>query len=220
MLRPLLLSLAAALIPLAGCGSKAAKVPDPAPAAELLGAVDIPYEQFELENGLRVLVHTDRKAPIVAVSVWYDVGSKHEPLGKTGFAHLFEHLMFNGTENVPGDYFEPLRQVGATDLNGTTWFDRTNYFQTVPVTALEVALGGGQAAAVVAAQVHQHHPQVATGVVGGGDAGEEPDERVLGQLLGAVAVTARLPPPGSRLAHFPRWHSSAARPTRRGLTPR
>ncbi len=140
MLRPLLLSLIVAALPLAGCGSKTTRAPDPAPAEELLAAVDIPYEQFELENGLRVLVHTDRKAPIVAVSVWYDVGSKHEPEGKTGFAHLFEHLMFNGTENAPGDYFEPLRQVGATDLNGTTWFDRTNYFQTVPTTALEVAL--------------------------------------------------------------------------------
>ncbi|HWL61480.1 MAG TPA: pitrilysin family protein [Steroidobacteraceae bacterium] len=140
MLRPLLVALAACALPLAGCGSKSAKVAEPAPASELLAKVDIPYEQFELENGLRVLVHTDRKAPVVAVSIWYDVGSKHEPAGKTGFAHLFEHLMFNGTENVPGDFFEPLRQIGATDLNGTTWFDRTNYFQTVPTPALEVPL--------------------------------------------------------------------------------
>jgi zinc protease len=142
MLRPLLLTLTACLVPLAGCKSRTAPEADnaPAPASELLGSVDIPYEQFELQNGLRVLVHTDRKAPIVAVSIWYDVGSKHEPAGKTGFAHLFEHLMFNGTENVPGDFFEPLRQVGATDLNGTTWFDRTNYFQTVPTPALEVPL--------------------------------------------------------------------------------
>jgi predicted Zn-dependent peptidase len=140
MLRPVLVALTACLLPLAGCGSKATKVAEPAPASELLASVDIPYEQFELENGLRVLVHTDRKAPIVAVSIWYDVGSKHEPAGKTGFAHLFEHLMFNGTENVPGDFFEPLRQIGATDLNGTTWFDRTNYFQTVPTPALEVPL--------------------------------------------------------------------------------
>ena len=81
-------------------------------------------------------MHTDRKAPVVAVSVWYGVGSKHEPKGKTGFAHLFEHLMFNGSENAPGDYFEPLQQVGATDFNGTTWLDRTNYFQTVPTGAL------------------------------------------------------------------------------------
>jgi zinc protease len=134
-----LLLVAMTVLPLAACSPKT-QAPTPAPASELLAAVDIPYEQFTLPNGLRVLVHTDRKAPVVAVSVWYDVGSKHEPAGKTGFAHLFEHLMFNGTENVPGDFFEPLQQVGATDTNGTTWFDRTNYFETVPTSALEVAL--------------------------------------------------------------------------------
>jgi predicted Zn-dependent peptidase len=112
----------------------------PVPVAELVKRVDIPYEAFTLKNGLRVLVHTDRKAPIVAVSTWYDVGSKHEPAGKTGFAHLFEHLMFNGSENAPGDFFEPLKQVGATDFNGTTSFDRTNYFETVPRPALDRAL--------------------------------------------------------------------------------
>ncbi|SIO17283.1 Predicted Zn-dependent peptidase [Parasphingorhabdus marina DSM 22363] len=114
--------------------------PKPAPVSELVDAVNIPYEEFTLDNGLKVLVHTDRKAPIVAVSIWYGVGSKHEPKGKTGYAHLFEHIMFNGSENAPGDFFEPLRQIGATDLNGTTWLDRTNYFQTVPKSALEVAL--------------------------------------------------------------------------------
>ncbi|MEL7304847.1 MAG: pitrilysin family protein [Myxococcota bacterium] len=102
--------------------------------------VDIPYESFTLDNGLRVIVHTDRKAPVVAVSVWYHVGSKNEVKGKTGFAHLFEHLMFNGSENFDGEFFDPLQKVGATDLNGTTWFDRTNYFQTVPTPALELAL--------------------------------------------------------------------------------
>ncbi len=112
----------------------------PAPVSALVEAVNIPYEQFTLPNGLRVVVHTDRKAPVVAVSVWYHVGSKDEPQGKTGFAHLFEHLMFNGSENSPGDFFEPLQQVGATDFNGTTWFDRTNYFQTVPTAALDRAL--------------------------------------------------------------------------------
>ncbi|MDN3646089.1 pitrilysin family protein [Pontixanthobacter aestiaquae] len=112
----------------------------PAPVADLIDAVSIPYDQFELDNGLTVLVHEDRKAPVVAVSVWYNVGSKHEPKGKTGFAHLFEHLMFNGSENAPGDFFEPLQQVGATDFNGTTWFDRTNYFQTVPTGALDRTL--------------------------------------------------------------------------------
>ncbi|KQS03938.1 peptidase M16 [Sphingomonas sp. Leaf357] len=112
----------------------------PAPVAALVKQVDIPYQQFTLPNGLRVIVHTDRKAPIVAVSVWYDVGSKHEPKGKSGFAHLFEHLMFNGSENAPNDFFEPLKQVGATDFNGTTYFDRTNYFETVPTAALDRAL--------------------------------------------------------------------------------
>lgn len=114
--------------------------PAAAPVSSLVSAIDIPFQQFTLKNGLRVVVHTDRKAPVVAVSVWYDVGSKHEPAGKTGFAHLFEHLMFNGSENAPGDFFEPLQQVGATDSNGTTYYDRTNYFETVPTAALDRAL--------------------------------------------------------------------------------
>jgi zinc protease len=114
--------------------------PAAVPVATLVRQVDIPQQSFTLPNGLRVYVHTDRKAPIVAVSVWYHVGSKDEPAGKTGFAHLFEHLMFNGSENAPGDFFEPLQQVGATDFNGTTWFDRTNYFETVPTPALERTL--------------------------------------------------------------------------------
>jgi len=111
-----------------------------APVSALVKAIDIPFQQFTLKNGLRVVVHTDRKAPVVAVSVWYDVGSKHEPKGSTGFAHLFEHLMFNGSENAPGDFFAPLKQVGATDFNGTTYYDRTNYFETVPTAALPRAL--------------------------------------------------------------------------------
>ena len=118
----------------------AAVVAKAAPVSALVKQVDIPYEQFTLPNGLRVIVHTDRKAPVVAVSIWYDVGSKHEPKGKSGFAHLFEHLMFNGSENAPDDFFEPLKQVGATDFNGTTYFDRTNYFETVPTAALDRAL--------------------------------------------------------------------------------
>jgi zinc protease len=102
--------------------------------------IEIPYEKFTLDNGLTVVVHEDRKAPIVAVSIWYNVGSRDEPTGKTGFAHLFEHLMFNGSEHYDGEYFEPFEQVGATGMNGTTWFDRTNYFETVPTPALEMAL--------------------------------------------------------------------------------
>jgi zinc protease len=102
--------------------------------------IEISYEKFTLDNGLRVIVHEDRKAPIVAVSVWYHVGSKNEPQGKTGFAHLFEHLMFNGSENYDDEYFGPFEKAGATSMNGTTWFDRTNYFQNVPTPALEMAL--------------------------------------------------------------------------------
>ncbi len=100
----------------------------------------IPFEQFELDNGLRVIVHTDRKAPIVAVNVWYHVGSKDEPPGRTGFAHLFEHLMFQGSEHYDDEFFRPLERVGATGMNGTTSFDRTNYFQNVPTSALDLAL--------------------------------------------------------------------------------
>ncbi|HYN45193.1 MAG TPA: insulinase family protein, partial [Allosphingosinicella sp.] len=134
----------AAGLGLAGCATtgsqSAAASPSADPVRELLNRVDIPFQTFTLANGLRVVVHEDRKAPVVAVSVWYNVGSKDEPPGRTGFAHLFEHLMFNGSENAPGDYFAPLREIGATDFNGTTWFDRTNYFQTVPRNALERAL--------------------------------------------------------------------------------
>jgi zinc protease len=100
----------------------------------------IPFDEFYLDNGLRVVVHEDHKAPIVAVTVWYHVGSKNEQPGKTGFAHLFEHLMFNGTENYDNEYFAPFQEVGATSMNGTTDFDRTNYFETVPSTAVDLAL--------------------------------------------------------------------------------
>src|SRR3954467_4260054 len=110
------------------------------PVRSLVAQVSIPHQEFTLPNGLRVVVHEDHKAPVAAVSVWYNVGSKDEPPGRTGFAHLFEHLMFNGSENAPGDYFTYTRAMGATDLNGTTWFDRTNYFETVPRPALEQAL--------------------------------------------------------------------------------
>ncbi len=102
--------------------------------------IEIPYSKFVLKNGLTVLVHEDHKAPIVAVNIWYHVGSKNEKPGRTGFAHLFEHLMFNGSENYNSDYFKVLEPLGATDLNGTTNNDRTNYFQNVPTSALDVAL--------------------------------------------------------------------------------
>jgi predicted Zn-dependent peptidase len=134
LLRPAVLSLALATA-LGG-----AFMPSAGWAAPKAATVDIPYEEFTLPNGLRVVVHTDRKAPIVAVNLWYHVGSKDEPAGRTGFAHLFEHLMFNGSENHKGEFFEPFELVGTTDQNGTTNNDRTNYFENVPTTALDMAL--------------------------------------------------------------------------------
>lgn len=84
--------------------------------AQQIENIDIPYKEYKLSNGLTLLVHEDHKAPIAAVNVWYHVGSKNEKTGKTGFAHLFEHLMFNGSENFDDDYFQALERVGATDF--------------------------------------------------------------------------------------------------------
>ena len=110
------------------------------PLETFVSQIDIPYAEFTLDNGLTVIVHTDRTTPEVSIGVWYDVGSRNEPEGRSGFAHLFEHLMFNGSENVPGDFFKPLEEAGATGINGTTSNDRTNYYETVPASALERAL--------------------------------------------------------------------------------
>jgi zinc protease len=113
---------------------------DSGAGAGVVGEVEIPFEKFVLDNGLTVIVHEDHKAPIVAVNVWYHVGSKNEKRGRTGFAHLFEHLMFNGTENYNDEFFGPFERAGATDMNGTTNPDRTNYFENVPTPALDMAL--------------------------------------------------------------------------------
>ncbi len=102
--------------------------------------VDIPYKQYTLDNGLKLIVHEDHKAPIVSFNVWYHVGSKNEKPGKTGFAHLYEHLMFNGSEHYNDDYFKLMDAIGATDLNGTTNNDRTNYFENVPISVLDKVL--------------------------------------------------------------------------------
>jgi zinc protease len=110
------------------------------PSPKKYPVIDIPFKKFVLNNGLTLIVHEDHKAPIVAFNVWYHVGSKNEKKGKTGFAHLFEHLMFNGSENFNDDYFKLMDQIGATDLNGTTNTDRTNYFENFPVAALDKVL--------------------------------------------------------------------------------
>ena len=101
--------------------------------------MDIPFTHRTLDNGLDVLVHQDRNCPIVAVNVWYHVGSKNEKPGLTGFAHLFEHLMFEGSQHHDKGYFGPLQDAGAS-LNGSTNADRTNYWETVPREALDLAL--------------------------------------------------------------------------------
>jgi zinc protease len=101
----------------------------------------LPYERYTLPNGLTVLLHEDHRLPLVAVDLWYHVGPVNEAKGRTGFAHLFEHMMFEGSEHVGEKaHFRYLEGVGATDINGTTDFDRTNYFETVPSNELELAL--------------------------------------------------------------------------------
>lgn len=144
MRRTIALLLAATLLATAPAAARtlppASATQAPAPLSELVAKVDIPYEQFTLANGLTVVVHTDRKAPIVSVNVWYHVGSVDEPVGRSGFAHLFEHIMFRGSEHSRMDHFKPLEEAGGTQFNGTTDFNRTNYFQTVPTPALDLAL--------------------------------------------------------------------------------
>jgi predicted Zn-dependent peptidase len=114
-------------------GAHVAQAATPSPTLAL--------EKTRLDNGLEVILHEDHRTPIVTVNLWYHVGSKDEPAGKNGFAHLFEHVMFQGSKHVPEDtYFLDLERVGATDINGSTSTDRTNYFETVPSNQLELAL--------------------------------------------------------------------------------
>ena len=133
-------SAAVMLALLAGNVGAESATADTTPAATKIDTVDLAFSRFQLDNGLTVVVHEDHKAPVVNVAVWYHIGSADEPVGKTGFAHLFEHLMFSGSEHHKTGYFKPFEQVGATDQNGTTSNDRTNYFETVPTTALNMAL--------------------------------------------------------------------------------
>jgi len=101
--------------------------------------MNIPFSKHTLSNGLDVLIHEDHAVPIVAVNIWYHVGSKNESPGRTGFAHLFEHLMFEGSQHYDRGYFHPLQEAGAS-LNGSTNADRTNYWEVVPTNALDLAL--------------------------------------------------------------------------------
>jgi predicted Zn-dependent peptidase len=151
-LRHLLALALGAAAPLGAAAALAQKAPPPAAAAQPAQPaqpaqsapsirVAIPFEKYSLENGLEVILHEDHRTPVVAVNIWYHVGSKDEPQGKNGFAHLFEHVMFQGSKNVGEDlYFKYLERAGASDRNGTTNLDRTNYYETVPSNELELVL--------------------------------------------------------------------------------
>ncbi len=133
--------LAASLAMMCCAGGLAQAASAAKPAGKMDIAIpDIPYTKFVLKNGLTLLVHEDHKAPVVAVNTWYHVGSKNEKVGKTGFAHLFEHLMFSGSENFNQTYINAMERIGATNLNGTTNRDRTNYFENVPTSMLDYTL--------------------------------------------------------------------------------
>jgi zinc protease len=133
--------LAASIAMIVAAGGLAQAAPAVKPADKMDIAIpDIKYTKFVLKNGLTLLVHEDHKAPVVAVNTWYHVGSKNEKVGKTGFAHLFEHLMFSGSENFNQTFLNAMERIGATNLNGTTNPDRTNYFENVPTSMLDYAL--------------------------------------------------------------------------------
>jgi zinc protease len=120
--------------------STPSSTPSPTPSSTGV-RVALPIEKYKLDNGLEVILHEDHRTPVVAVNTWYHVGSKDEPPGKNGFAHLFEHVMFQGSKNVGEDmFFKFLERAGASDRNGTTNTDRTNYYETVPANELALVL--------------------------------------------------------------------------------
>jgi zinc protease len=129
---PISSALAATPTPTKAAPSAVAAAPAP--------AVTIPFEKFKLDNGLTVILHSDRSLPLVAVNVWYHVGPANEPAHRSGFAHLFEHLMFEGSKHVGHEFDHILESIGATNSNGTTSWDRTNYFETAPSENLELLL--------------------------------------------------------------------------------
>src|ERR671912_362736 len=112
----------------------------PAPPAPAPAPLEVPYRQFQLANGLNVILHQDKTVPVVAVNVWYHVGSANEKPGRTGFAHLFEHLMFEGSKHVKEGEFDTFLEGAGANNNGSTDNDRTNYIIDLPANALELAL--------------------------------------------------------------------------------
>src|SRR5438552_14078968 len=126
------------LLTVAAVGLLLGRAPQTSPAS---AAPSIAYEKYTLPNGLEVILSQDHRLPLTAVNLWYHVGPSNEEPGRTGFAHLFEHMMFQGSKHVASDaHFRILEGAGASLINGTTDFDRTNYFETVPANQLELAL--------------------------------------------------------------------------------
>jgi predicted Zn-dependent peptidase len=138
--RVLVFASALLICPVAAAGEPAPEVPVPTPSAKAGHAVELEVEKYQLENGLEVLLHRDGSQPFVAVNIWYRVGPGNEPKGRSGFAHLFEHLMFEGSRYAGTDFDRLLETAGATNVNGTTSWDRTNYYETVPREHLELVL--------------------------------------------------------------------------------
>src|SRR5438477_9773065 len=140
----LLAGLVSAQTPPAKTPAKSTAQKGAKPAAAKRAPLEVPqlkFEKYKLENGLEVILSEDHRLPMVAVNLWYHVGPANELPGRTGFAHLFEHMMFEGSRHVPGSsHFHYLEAAGASDINGTTDFDRTNYFETLPSNQVEVAL--------------------------------------------------------------------------------
>src|SRR6266540_3329971 len=128
---------------MAALAAACAQAPQPAapPQTQSSDIPKIEFDKYTLPNGLDVIVTEDHRLPLVAVNLWYHVGPANEEPGRTGFAHLFEHMMFQGSRHVPPDtHFKFLESAGASDINGTTDYDRTNYFETLPANQLELAL--------------------------------------------------------------------------------
>ena len=138
LLIPLAVAMLVAALPAHAAAPASASAPAPAPLDRK--AYTIAHKKFVLPNGLTLIVHPDHSVPIVGVNLWYHVGSRNEKRGKTGFAHLFEHFFFNGSENHPFGFREAMDDLGANNRNGTTNYDRTNFFEDVPVSALERTL--------------------------------------------------------------------------------
>jgi zinc protease len=138
----LALTLGLSALPFTRAQAKPAENASSSAAAELAAApaANISFEKFKLPNGLSVILHSDRSLPLVAVNVWYHVGPANEPAHRSGFAHLFEHLMFEGSKHVGHEFDRILESIGATNSNGTTAWDRTNYFETAPSENLETLL--------------------------------------------------------------------------------